>query len=142
MRTAAKQPHTGPKLLIFRKRIYIMKLKIASAVLLAAAAGSAFAETPTVVNEPFVSTKSRAEVQAELFAYKQAGVNPWSMSYNQLAGFKSNTSRQQVVAEYLAARDEVAAINGEDSGSAYLAQAFAQRTPTGPILAGHPVNAQ
>jgi len=132
----------GPKLLIFRKRIYIMKLKIASAVLIAAAAGAAFAETPTVVNEPFVSTKSRAEVQAELFAYKQAGVNPWSISYNQLAGFKSSTSRQQVVAEYLSARDEVAAINGEDSGSAYLAQAFAQRTPTGPILAGHPVNAQ
>jgi len=118
-----------------------MKLKIASALLIAAA-GTAFAETPTVVNEPFVSTKSRAEVQAELFAYKQAGVNPWSMSYNQLAGFKSNASRQQVVAEYLADRDEVAAINGEDSGSAYLAQAFAQRAPTGPILAGHPVNAQ
>lgn len=119
-----------------------MKFKIATSVLIAAAAASAFAETPTVVNEPFVSTKSRAEVQAELFAYKQAGVNPWSMSYNQLAGFKSTTSREQVVAQYVAARNEVAAINSEDSGSAYLAQAFAQRTRTGEVLAGHPVNAQ
>jgi hypothetical protein len=119
-----------------------MKLKIASALLVAIAAGSALAETPTVVKEPFVSTRSRAEVQAELFAYKQAGVNPWSMSYNPLASFKSNASRQQVVAEYLADRDAVAAINGEDSGSAYLSQAFAQRARTGPILAGQPVNAQ
>ena len=119
-----------------------MKLKIASALLVAAAAGSAFAETPTVVKEPFVSTKSRAEVQAELFAYKQAGVNPWSTSYNQLAGFKSKVSRDQVVAQYLAARNEVAAINGEDSGSAYLAQTFAQRARNSETLAGHPVNAQ
>jgi hypothetical protein len=119
-----------------------MKFKIASALLIAAAAGSALAETPTVVKEPFVSTRSRAEVQAELFAYKQAGVNPWSTSYNQLAGFKSKTSREQVVAEYLAARNEVAAINGEDSGSAYLTQTFAQRTRSDAVLAGRPVNAQ
>jgi hypothetical protein len=122
-----------------------MKLKIASAVLLAAIGTGVFAdELPALPTEPFVSTKTRAEVQAELFAYKQAGVDPWSTSYNQLAGFKSNTSRQDVVAEYLASRDEVAAITSEDSGSAYLAQAFAQRTRTGagPILAGHPVNAQ
>lgn len=117
-----------------------MNFKIASAVLALAAAGSAFAETPTVVTEPFVSAKSRAEVQAELFAYKKTGVNPWSISYNQLAGFKSTASRQQVVAEYLGARNEVAAINGEDSGSAYLAQGG--RTSNSAILAGQPVNAQ
>jgi hypothetical protein len=121
-----------------------MKFKIASAVLLAAFAAGAFAdELPSVPTEPVVSTKSRAEVQAELLAYKKAGVNPWSTSYNQLANFKSSTSRQEVVAEYLAWRDEVAALNGEDSGSAYLSQTFAQRTRNaGPILAGHPVNAQ
>jgi hypothetical protein len=120
-----------------------MNRKIASAILIAAAAATnAFAETPTVVNEPFVSTKSRAEVQAELHAFKQAGVNPWSMSYDQLAGFKSTLSRQQVVADYLGARDEVAAINGEDSGSAYLAQAFAQRGNGRATLAGQPVNPQ
>jgi hypothetical protein len=119
-----------------------MKLKTLSALLVAAAATSAFAETPTVVKDDFVSTRSRAEVQAELFAYKQAGVNPWSMSYNQLAGFKSATTRQQVVADYLAARDEVAAINSEDSGSAYFAQSVPQRTDERETLAGQPVNAR
>jgi hypothetical protein len=121
-----------------------MRFKIASAVLIATVAAGAFAdELPSVPTEPVVSTKSRAEVQAELLAYQRAGVNPWSTSYNQLAGFKSTASRQEVVAEYLAARDEVAALNSEDSGSAYLTQVFAQRArDTGPILAGHPVNAQ
>ncbi len=80
-----------------------MKLKIASAVLLTAVAAGVFAdELPSVPTEPVVSTKSRAEVQAELLAYQKAGVNPWSTSYNQLANFKSSTSRQEVVAEYLA----------------------------------------
>jgi len=120
-----------------------MKLKIASAVLLTAVAAGVFAdELPSVPTEPVVSTKSRAEVKAELAAYQQAGVNPWSTWYNQLAGFKSSTTRQAVVAEYLASRDEVAALNSEDSGSAYLTQTFAQRNRTGPILAGHPTNAQ
>jgi hypothetical protein len=119
-----------------------MKLKIASAILIVAAAGSAFAETPTVVKDNFVSTRSRAEVQAELLAFKQSGVNPWAMSYNQLAGFRSNLTRQQVVADYLAARDEVAAVNSEDSGSAYFAQALPHRTTTTATLAGQPANAQ
>jgi hypothetical protein len=119
-----------------------MKLKIASAVLIAAAAGSAFAESPTVVKDDFVSTRTRAEVQAELHAYKQSGMNPWSTSYNQLTGFRSNLTRQQVMADYLAARDEVAAVNSEDSGSAYFAQAVPQRTTPTATLAGRPVNAQ
>lgn len=117
-----------------------MKLKTLSAILVAAAATSAFAETPTIVKDDFVSTRSRAEVQAELFAYKKAGVNPWSRSYNQLAGFKSVASRDQVVADYIASRDVVAAINSEDSGSAYFAQL--QRAGSTATLAGTPVNPQ
>ena len=119
-----------------------MKLKIASAVLIAAAAGAAFAESPTVVKDDFVSTRTRAEVQAELHAFKQSGVNPWAMSYNQLAGFRSNLTRQQVVADYVAARDQVAAVNSEDSGSAYFAQALPHRTTTTATLAGRPAIAQ
>ncbi|HYE70076.1 MAG TPA: DUF4148 domain-containing protein [Aquabacterium sp.] len=99
-----------------------------------AAAGSAFAETPTVVTDNFVSTKSRAEVQAELAAYKRAGVNPWSTQYNPLRSFVSTNTRAQVVAGYLAARDEVAALNSEDSGSASLA--FAPRANVSTTLAG------
>ncbi|MCM2251136.1 MAG: DUF4148 domain-containing protein [Ramlibacter sp.] len=117
-----------------------MKFKTLSAVLVALAATSAFAETPTVVKDDFVSTRSRAEVQAELFAYQKAGVNPWSRSYNPLAGFRSATSRDQVIAEYIASRDEVAATHGEDSGSAYFAQAHRNGAAT--TLAGTPVSAQ
>lgn len=118
-----------------------MKLKLASIALVAAFAGSAFAESPIIANDPFVSTKSRAEVQADLFAYKQAGVNPWSTSYNPLRDFRSTQSRQQVVADYIAARDQVAAVTSEDSGSAYFAQG-GQRLHGDPVLAGQPVNAQ
>lgn len=114
-----------------------MNFKIASVALVVAAAGNAFAESPTIVNDPFVSTRTRAEVQAELYAYKQTGVNPWSISYNQLRGFQGRLSREQVVAEFLAARNEVAAMSGEDSGSAHLAQGPARFAPASATLASH-----
>jgi hypothetical protein len=119
-----------------------MNRQIASALVVAAAAlsGTAFAESPTVLKEQFVSSASRAQVQAELAAYQQAGVNPWSTRYNPLSGFKSAQSREAVMAEYIASRENVAAFTGEDSGSAYLAQGYATRTSD--TLAGVPVNAQ
>ncbi len=94
-------------------------------------AGSAFAESPTVVNDNFSSSRTRAEVQAELAAYKKAGVNPWSTSYNPLRAFRSATSRDAVVADYIASRNEVRALTGEDSGSQYLAQ---RQAPAGASL--------
>ena len=60
-------------------------------------------------------------MQADLAAYKQAGVNPWSTQYNPLAKFQSGTTRDAVTAAYIADRDQVAALTGEDSGSAFLA---------------------
>lgn len=100
-----------------------MNRKIATALVLAAAAvaGNAFADDITIAPD-FVPQATRAQVQAELAQYKQAGVNPWSTSYNPLKTFKSSTTREQVTAEYLASRDEVAALTSEDSGSFYLAQ--------------------
>jgi Domain of unknown function (DUF4148) len=86
-----------------------------------AAAGSALADDITVETTPFASTATRAEVQAELGRYQQAGVNPWSRQYNPLAQFRSQRTRAQATAEYVGARDRVAAFTGEDSGSAYLA---------------------
>ena len=108
-----------------------MQAKSALSVLILAAgfAGSAFAEGPIYPNDPFVATKTRAEVQAELFAYQRGGVNPWAQDYNPLHQFASNTSRQAVTAQYLAARDEVKALTGEDSGSMYLAQARSRNLP-------------
>ncbi|HYE41692.1 MAG TPA: DUF4148 domain-containing protein [Ramlibacter sp.] len=98
------------------------KIALTSLVLAAGFAGSAFAESPLVGNDPFSSSRTRAEVQAELAAYKQAGVNPWSTSYNPLRSFRSAATREAVVAEYLASRGEVRALTGEDSGSHFLAQ--------------------
>jgi hypothetical protein len=117
------------------------KSLIALAAFAAIASSAARADDITIDTTPFQSALTRAEVQAELFQYKKAGVNPWSMSYNQLAQFKSATSREQVQAEYRADREAVAALNGEDSGSAYLAHTATTRT-VGTTLAGTPVNAQ
>ena len=117
------------------------KLAISSIVLAASFAGSAFAESPIYGNDVFTGTKSRGDVQSELVAYKQAGVNPWSTSYNPLKGFKSATTRDSVTAAYLASRNEVRALSGEDSGSAYLAQARGTAVPSS-NLAGTPANAQ
>ena len=105
------------------------------AVSATAFAGQVLAESPNAVPEQaFTSAKSRAEVQAELAQYKQAGVNPWATSYNQLRGFKSATTRDAVTAEYVAARDQVAAFTGEDSGAAYLS-ANQNRVPAATTLA-------
>ncbi len=117
-----------------------MQAKIALSTFVVAAtafAGSAFAETPTIDTTPFVSTQSRAQVQAELAAFKKSGVNPWSIQYNPLKNFQSGTTRAQVTAEYLASRDLVDAFTGEDSGSSYLAQ---NRVPGAEpsLLAGQP----
>lgn len=111
------------------------KFALTALVLSAGFAGSAFAESPTVVTDSFHSSRSRADVQAELAAYRQAGVNPWSTSYNPLRSFKSSATRQAVVAEYLAARNEVRALTGEDSGSQYLAQRSVPAQAGGPVIA-------
>lgn len=108
------------------------------AVSAAAFGGQALAESPNAVPEQaFTSAKSRAEVQADLAQFRQAGVNPWSTSYNPLRGFKSTADRADVTAQYIAARDEVAALGREDSGAAYLAR-NGRAQPAGTTLAGQP----
>jgi hypothetical protein len=108
---------------------------LASVLALAAASANvAFADDITVETQPFVSSLSRADVLAQLQEYRAARVNPWSTSYNPLARFQSDRTRADVSAEYLQSRDEVAALNGEDSGSSWLA-AQARRSAS-PVLAG------
>jgi hypothetical protein len=82
-------------------------------------ATAAFADdiTPT---PPFASTRDRAEVQAELLQFR-GQANPWSIAYNPLARFQSSLTRDEVRAQFLASRDDVAAMTGEDSGSFALA---------------------
>lgn len=118
-----------------------MNAKHIVSIALIAAAGAALAETPTPEPAPFVSSVTRAQVQAELAAYRKAGVNPWATTYNPLRDFKGTLTREQVVAEYLASRDTVAATTGEDSGSAYYTLLAARKVPGTTTLAGQPAAA-
>jgi hypothetical protein len=93
-----------------------------SLVLAAAAAGPAFADDITIEATPFVSTLSRAQVQSELQQFRQSGVNPWADEYNPVASFRSDRTRAEVTGEFLAERDAVSAMGGEDSGSVYMAR--------------------
>ena len=90
---------------------------------------------------PVAGNATRAQVQAELAAYRQAGVNPWSTSYNPLKSFHGGRSRTEVRAEYIGSRDTVAAFTREDSGSAWLSARPANVQEVR-HLAGQPVNAQ
>ncbi|HEX2543611.1 MAG TPA: hypothetical protein VHL79_01955 [Ramlibacter sp.] len=94
-----------------------------------ASAGTALAGDITIETTPFVSSRAPEEVRSELTAFKKSGINPWSRGYNPLAAavFKSEKAPAQLKAEYIAHRDEVAALNGEDGGSMYLADLAAAK---------------
>lgn len=119
-----------------------MHAKLAlSSLVFAAFAGNALAESPVYANEAFTGAKTVAQVRAELDAFQRSGVNPSSTWYNPLKYFRSATTREAVTAEYLASREEVRALSGEDSGSAWLAQSRRRGVPPS-TLAGTPANAQ
>jgi hypothetical protein len=115
-------------------------LAIATVATLAGAA--ARADDITIDTTPFQSTRTRAEVQAELSHFQRSGVSPWSIRYDQIAHLKSTKTRSQVQAEFLADRDEAAAMTAEDSGSAYLSKVAAGRAhrTSNEMLAGAPGN--
>lgn len=116
----------------------------AIALLSLAAAGAAFADdiTPdTTATQVFTTTKTRAQVQAELFAARADGsIKVWSTSYNPLALAKSEKTREQVMAELRAERDAdyAATWYGEDSGSFALARTLPARV-AGPVYAANGV---
>jgi hypothetical protein len=103
---------------------------LAAAVGIAAAAaaatiasGTAHAEDITIDKIPFVSNRSRAEVEAELLsrpALARSGGSEWSMQFNQGSVVKSTLTSDQVQADYKSSRDYVSALTGEDSGSSYF----------------------
>lgn len=117
-----------------------MKLSHIVIAALSFSALSAFAESADPSGQFAASVQpatSRGQVQAQV---RTAGANPWSTSFNPLQSFRSERSRAEVSAEYLASRNAVAAFTGEDSGSAYLAAR--RSTDATRQLAGRPVNAQ
>jgi hypothetical protein len=122
----------------------------ALALFAAAAAAPVYADDITP-EPPFTSTRTRAEVVAEMADFRRAGIDPWSDSFDiHAAQAPSPRTRLQATLEYLRDRAEVAGMNAEDSGSSYLgtqSDAVARRgriDPAfdGPIMAGDPVNAQ
>ncbi|WP_167772471.1 hypothetical protein [Ramlibacter henchirensis] len=108
----------------------------AAALALAAMSSVAYADDITIDPTPFVSTKSRAEVRAEVLGkaeqIRMAHGEGGPMEMNR-APFKSSLTRAQVRDEYLASRGEVKAFTGEDSGSSYIAAMQPRRS--GMILA-------
>jgi hypothetical protein len=120
-----------------------MNRNIAFAFVLATAAvGSAFAGEITAEPAPFVSTVSRAQVQAELAQYRRDGVDTASYEYNPLTQFKSSTTRAQVAADLSANRGQLAAESGEGSGAETFARNVDARNQDATRVAGQPVNAQ
>ena len=81
----------------------------------------AYADDITVEQSPFVSSRTREEVSAELKTPYPGG-NPWSGSYNMFQG-RSTATSEQVQGEYLMTRDRANAFHGEDSGSVYIMKA-------------------
>lgn len=95
---------------------------IAALAVSIAASGAAFAQEATYdYPQPVVSTKTRAQVQSELFAARADGSSKvWSISYNPLALAKSERSRDSVKAESGSAMAH--AVIAEDSGSFLLSR--------------------
>jgi hypothetical protein len=117
------------------------KTVFAVAAFAALASAAARADDITIDTTPFHSQLTRAEVQADLLQFKQGGVNPWSTSYDPLKYYQPTLTRDQVRAEYLSSRNEVTAMNGEDSGSAYLTQMAASNSHNGSTnLAAKPMD--
>lgn len=112
-----------------------MNRTLAAVALSLVAVSSAYADDITIDNTPFVSTLSRAQVNAQLQQFQRSGVNPWALQYDPRSQFHSTATREQVRAEYLKARAETAALTGEDSGSALLS---ARARSAASVLAGDP----
>jgi hypothetical protein len=101
------------------------------------ATGPAYADDITIDPTPFVSTRTRAEVKAEVMGQSEAlrvAGDEWSTQLNMAALPASDVTRAGAKQEYIAMRREVNALNGEDSGSAYLASQL--RRTSGTVVAG------
>ena len=104
-------------------------LAFATAVAAAAVAATilsrnAFADDITIDKTPFISSLTRAEVSTQL-KVPYVGGNPWAGKYDMFQIGSTDTS-EQVQSQYKMSRDEVGALTGEDSGSAYFKRAPAR----------------
>lgn len=91
----------------------------------------AYADDITAEQSPFVSSRTRQEVSAELKT-PYAGGNPWSGSYNMFQA-RSTATSAQIQSEYKVSRDKANGFHGEDSGSVLIMKA---QGPLGPSSTG------
>ncbi|NPC58369.1 DUF4148 domain-containing protein [Caenimonas soli] len=96
----------------------------------------AYADDITIEQSPFVSSRTRAEVSAELKTPYPGG-NPWSGAYNMFQARSTSTS-EQIQGEYTMNRDSANAFHGQDSGSVYLMKAQAPLAPSYTGVMGAP----
>lgn len=89
---------------------------IAAASITSVFAGPAASGDITLDPTPFVSSVSRADVRADIPRYGASEWNRQSVGPFEATGY----TRAQARADYLKFHVEVNAMNGEDSGSAYL----------------------
>ena len=90
----------------------------------AIASGNAYADDITIDPTPFVSSRTRAEVQSEVMGQGEAlrmANSEWSTQMNTAHLPQSTLTRAQVRQEYISARREANAFNAEDSGSTSMA---------------------
>ena len=82
------------------------------------AAGNAYADDITIDTMPAVLTTPRAVIKAETL--KRSPIDEWTLQHNQASMLQSGFTAAKAKADYAAARDEVRALNAEDSGSTYF----------------------
>lgn len=101
--------------------------------LAAVAPGDAQADDITIDNTAFTSSRTRADIRAELLGQRTAwkmDAGELAMQQNYLPPIKSVSTREQVKAEYKASRESVRRLLGEDSGSSYFAGSALARDVT------------
>jgi hypothetical protein len=97
---------------------------LAAAVLGAAAmTGTARAEGPLEGNAPFTSSRTRAEVQAELMQNRVSSyATEYALQRGEPVHAASGYTRAQARADYIASRDEVQAMTSEHGGAGHFAR--------------------
>jgi hypothetical protein len=103
---------------------------VAAACASALISSKAYAESPTIDNTPFVSSRTRAEVQAEVMTPGASlGYAEWTLQGNDMRAVASSYTRADATAAYKESRDESKAFTSEDSGSSYMAQHMSTQRP-------------
>ena len=80
------------------------------------AAGNSYADDITLDTMPAVLSAPRMVIKAQVLP----ATDEWTLQHNRASLPQSGFTAAQAKADYAAARDEVRALNAEDSGAAYF----------------------